>query len=262
MEFKVIISDGGKTYQKEIKGDEAARLVGLRIGEIFDGNLIGESGKLQITGGTDKDGFPMRRGIAGSRRLKILVRGGAGFIPQQAGDRRKKMVRGDTVSEYIVQINTKLTTESVKPAGKEKKKEEKIEEEEKVEEISKVKKEAEKEILDKSEIKAKEEKPVKVKNMVEKEKVKKEVKERKEEKTPEPAKEELKPEKKEKKEILSIPVIKVKGIGKKTADLLAAEGISTVQDLLDTDMDRLAEKTGLSMKQIEKLKTAAQNTEG
>jgi small subunit ribosomal protein S6e len=259
MEFKVIISDGGKTYQKEIKGEEAARLVGLRIGEIFDGNLIGESGKLQITGGTDKDGFPMRRGIAGSRRLKILVRGGAGFIPQQAGERRKKMVRGDTVSEYIVQINTKLTTESVKPAGKEKKKEEKIEEEEKVEEISKVKKEAEKEILDKSEIKAKEEKPVKVKKMVEKEKVKKEVKEKKEEKTPEPAKEELKPEKKE---ILSIPVIEVKGIGKKTADLLAAEGISTVQDLLDTDMDRLAEKTGLSTKQIEKLKTAAQNTEG
>ena len=259
MEFKVIISDGAKTYQKEIKGEEPARLVGLRIGEIFEGSLIGESGKLQITGGTDKDGFPMRRGIAGSRRLKILVKGGAGFIPQQAGERRKKMVRGDTVSEHIVQINTKLATEAVKPAGKEKKKVEKIEEEEKVEEIKEVKKEVEKEIPDKPEIQAKEEKPIQPEEMVKKEKVKKEVKEKKEEKTPEPAKKEAMPEKKI---TPSIPVTEVKGIGKKTADIFAAEGVLTVQDLLSADLNTLAEKTGLSTKQIEKFVTAAQDTEG
>jgi len=160
MEFKVIISDGAKTYQKEIKGEEAARLVGLRIGETFNGNLIGESGTLQITGGTDKDGFPMRRGITGSRRIKILVKGGPGFIPQKAGERRKKMVRGDTISENIVQINTKVTTE-IKPKKPAVEKKEVKEEVEKVVEEEKVEKEVKEE----------------VEKVVEEEKVEKEVKE-------------------------------------------------------------------------------------
>jgi small subunit ribosomal protein S6e len=243
MEFKVIISDGPKTYQKEIKGEEAARLVGLRIGEIFDGSLIGESGRLQITGGTDKDGFPMRRGITGSRRLKVLLKGGSGFIPQQSGERRKKMVRGDTISENIVQINTKLATEMVKPKkpAVKKKKEEKVTEvvEEKI---------------------TKEEKPVKVKK---EEKIEKE-----EKKAPEKP---VKPKKvKEEKPVKAkkafkkpgISVTKVKGIGKKTAELLAQADVTTVQELLDADMALLTEKTGLSTKQINNLKTSAQEVEG
>lgn len=133
VEFKVIISDGGTTYQKEIKGEEAARLVGLRIGEVFSGGLIGESGTLQITGGTDRDGFPMRKGIPGPRRIKILVRGGTGFCPKRDGERRKKRVHGDTISETIVQINTKMVK-------KEKPEKEEVKEEVKEKEIEKEKK--------------------------------------------------------------------------------------------------------------------------
>lgn len=209
MEFKVIISDGGKTHQKEIKGEEAVRLVGLRIGEVFDGQLIGESGQLQVTGGTDKDGFPMRRGIPGSRRMQILVRAGPGFIPKSAGERRKKRVRGDTISEDIVQINTKVLS---KPKKKEKEVKEKIEEvEEKV-----AKEEIEEEKATKEEIK--EEKPA-------------------EERT--------------------IPISKVRGIGKKTADLFATAGINSVQDFLEADVAKLAKKTGLSPAKIEKMKENA-----
>ena len=219
MEFKVIISDGGKTHQKEIKGEEAVRLVGLRIGEVFDGQLIGESGQLQVTGGTDKDGFPMRRGIPGSRRMQILVRAGPGFIPKSAGERRKKRVRGDTISEDIVQINTKVLS---KPKKKEKEVKEKIEEvEEKV---------------------AKEE--------IEEEKVAKE--EIEEEKV---AKEEIKEEKPA--EERTIPISKVRGIGKKTADLFATAGINSVQDFLEADVAKLAKKTGLSPAKIEKMKENA-----
>lgn len=129
MEFKVVISDSGKTYQKEIKGEEAARLVGLRIGDVFDGGMIGESGQLQVTGGTDKDGFPMRKGIPGARRVKILMKGGPAFIPKEDGERRKKQVRGDTISEYIVQVNTKIIQKGEKVVKEAKKVEEKKEEE-------------------------------------------------------------------------------------------------------------------------------------
>ena len=235
MEFKVIISDGGNTYQKEIKGEEAARLVGLRIGEIFDGGLIGEPGELQITGGTDKDGFPMKRGIPGSRRAKILMKKGPGFIPRSAGERRKKQVRGDTISEDIVQINTTV----VKKKEKKKKKEEKVEEEIKEIEVKEVKKKKE----------------VKPKKKVEKEKPEPEVKPKKKVKKPaeKPA---------EKVEAEPIGLTKVRGIGKVTADQLSAAGITSVQEILKADTEKLAKKTGLSTKQIENLKASAQELMG
>ena len=241
MEFKVIISDGGNTYQKEIKGDEADRLVGLRIGEVFDGGLIGESGQLQITGGTDKDGFPMRRGIPGSRRMKILVRAGPGFIPKTAGERRKKRVRGDTISEDIVQINTKVIKKKEKKKEEEKEKEMKPEEE--VKEVKEVKE-------TKKEIKEKKEKKVK-KIEKEKEKVEKA--------------EEVKVEKVEEKveaEERPIALTKVRGVGKKTAELLATAGVTSVQEFLKIDTAKLAKKTGLSTAKLEKMKADAQEVMG
>ena len=65
-------------------------------------------GTLQITGGSDKDGFPMKKGVYGSRRMKLLLAGGIGYNPKDEGVRRKKRVRSDTISEEIVQINTKV----------------------------------------------------------------------------------------------------------------------------------------------------------
>jgi small subunit ribosomal protein S6e len=271
LEFKVIISDGGNTYQKEIKGEEAARLVGLRIDESFDGRLIGESGTLQVTGGTDKDGFPMRRGIPGSRRTKILVRGGVGFVPRRAGQRRKKMVRGDTISEDIVQINTKLIKKVKKKPKKVEKEVEEVAEAEKevrVEKVEKKEKEAEKpkkpekvekpkriEKVEKVEKKEKEaEKPKKVEKVEKVEKKEKEVKKiEKVEKVEKPKKVEKKPESEK-----LIALTKIRGVGKKTADLLSSAGLASAQDFLEADIEKLAKKTGLSTKQIEKLKAEAE----
>jgi len=258
LEFKVIISDGGKTYQKEIKGEEAARIVGLRIGEVFDGGLIGESGKLQITGGTDKDGFPMKRGIPGSRRLKILMKSGPGFIPKVAGERRKKRVRGDTISEDTVQINTKVVEEKkkkvkekVKEAEKEiEAKEAKPEVEKKVEEVKKVEEAKPKKVEEAKPKKVEEAKPKKVEEAKPK-KPKKVEKVKKEEKPPE-AKAEERP----------IALTKVKGVGKVTADQLAAAGIASVQEFLAADVTNLAKKTGLPPAKIEKLKAQAQELVG
>jgi len=118
MEIKLVISyPDGKTEQKELKGEEAERFIGYRIGDSFDGKSVGLSDSLLITGGSDKDGFPMKRGVYGSRREKLLLAKGIGYHPKDDGVRRKKRVRGDTITDDIVQINTKVEPKK-KPAKK------------------------------------------------------------------------------------------------------------------------------------------------
>ncbi|MFH8120306.1 MAG: S6e family ribosomal protein, partial [Candidatus Aenigmatarchaeota archaeon] len=58
--FKFVVSDPEtrKSYQIEVEQSKALGLIGKKIGEEFNGELIGLPGYvLKITGGTDKDGF-------------------------------------------------------------------------------------------------------------------------------------------------------------------------------------------------------------
>ena len=126
VEFKANISDpkSGKTYQTVVTGHYANSLVGKKIGEEFDGIFVSLPGfKLILTGGSDKDGFPMRPDLSGQRRKKILVSRSLGFKPKDDGVRRRKTFRGNVISPDIVQINMKITThgskkveELIKPA--------------------------------------------------------------------------------------------------------------------------------------------------
>ena len=110
MAFKLVISEGEKSHQVEVKAADSKKLNGLTIGEEFDASVVGLAGyKLKITGGSDKNGFPMKKDVDGSRRIKSLLAGGIGFNPKRDGQRRRKTVRGNTVSEDIVQINTVVT---------------------------------------------------------------------------------------------------------------------------------------------------------
>ncbi len=116
--FKVNISDpqSGKTFKSEVKDPQARRLLGLRIGDTFDGGIVGLPGyELQITGGTDRDGFPMRSDLTGTGRYNVLLARGPGYRPRRKGERRRKKVRGNTISEAIVQINTKIVKRGEKP---------------------------------------------------------------------------------------------------------------------------------------------------
>ncbi|UTB33368.1 MAG: 30S ribosomal protein S6e [Methanobacterium sp. ERen5] len=115
MAFKLVISEGKKSHQMEVEAAESKKLNGLIIGEEFDATLVGLTGyKLKITGGSDKNGFPMKKDVDGSRRIKSLLAGGIGFNPKRDGQRRRKTVRGNTVSEDIVQINTVVTQKGEK----------------------------------------------------------------------------------------------------------------------------------------------------
>lgn len=116
--FKVVISDpkSRKSFQVEVDQSKAVGLVGKKIGDEFNGDLINLAGyALQITGGTDKDGFPMYPGLKGSGRKKMLLAAPPGFHPRLKGQRRRKTVRGNTISDSIMQINAKIIKAGEKP---------------------------------------------------------------------------------------------------------------------------------------------------
>jgi small subunit ribosomal protein S6e len=110
MSFRICISDpkSRKTYQVE---KEAISLIGVKIGQQFDGGMIGLDGfTMKLTGGSDKEGFPMRPEMDGTHRKKLLLTGGSGFNPKKKGLRRRKFVRGNQVSEEIMQVNCKAVS--------------------------------------------------------------------------------------------------------------------------------------------------------
>ncbi len=125
--FKVIVSDPSASKSKvvELDGARAVPLVGRRLGESIDGSVLGMPGlKLQVTGGSDKDGFPMRPNIHGGVRVSVIVSKSVGFHPKREGERRRKTLRGNVITEDIVQVNMKIL-EKPKKAEKQPKKEKK-----------------------------------------------------------------------------------------------------------------------------------------
>lgn len=129
-EFRAVINDtkDGKSYQTPVSGHHANSLIGKRIGDVIDGIFVGLPGyKLTITGGSDKDGFPLRKDLPGPRRKKLLVSKSIGFRAKEGGLRRKKNFRGNTVSPDTVQVNLKVTQHGAKPVAELIKKEEKKE---------------------------------------------------------------------------------------------------------------------------------------
>ena len=110
MVYKVVVSDEDVTYQLELEGNDAKVVNGLKIGDEFNGGILGLKGyKLEITGGSDKNGFPMKADVDGTRRFKSLVSGGTGFKTTKKGLRRRKTVRGNTIADDISQINVKVS---------------------------------------------------------------------------------------------------------------------------------------------------------
>ncbi|MCD6590523.1 MAG: 30S ribosomal protein S6e [Candidatus Aenigmarchaeota archaeon] len=108
--FKIVVADPKtrRTYQKEVSQKESG-LLGRKIGDKVKGDFLGLPGyELQITGGSDKQGFPMRPEIPGTARKRVLLTGGPGFHPRRRGERRRKSVRGNTISNEIVQVNMKV----------------------------------------------------------------------------------------------------------------------------------------------------------
>jgi small subunit ribosomal protein S6e len=108
VEYKVVVNDvkTGKSYNVTVTGNHAASLTRMSLGDVIDGVFLGLPGyKLKITGGSDKNGTPMRKDLPGNKRIKLLLSDGKGFHERYGGERKRTAIRGNTISAEIVQIN-------------------------------------------------------------------------------------------------------------------------------------------------------------
>ena len=117
-EFKVVIgTKAGKTYQKVVKSPEADTLLKKHLGDTVAGEEIGFPGyEFQVTGGSDKCGFPMRAGIQQARK-RVLISGGVGFSGKnrhgvkQKGIFQRTTICGEMITKIIHQVNLKALKE-------------------------------------------------------------------------------------------------------------------------------------------------------
>jgi small subunit ribosomal protein S6e len=111
-EFTVAVSDpeSGHTYQIDVDGQDANRFIGRELGEEVDGAAVGLTGySLELTGGSDTAGRPMRPDVRGTATKAIMSDGGVGFKPTADGERKRITIRGREVGEDTRQINAKIS---------------------------------------------------------------------------------------------------------------------------------------------------------
>ena len=105
----VVSTKSGKAYSAVSEED---LFIGKKIGETVKLDTIGLTGfEAVITGGSDKEGFPMNKSVAGQARKKIFTAEGLGFKAKKKGEKKRFSVRGNTLSSQISQVNLKITKE-------------------------------------------------------------------------------------------------------------------------------------------------------
>ncbi len=128
VELKLVLNtNDGKSYSKEVSGVQADALLKLSIGNKVDGDSLGLAGsEVEVTGGSDKAGFPMRKGIQFARK-RILTGKGVGFsgkdrnAKKQPGLVKRVTVCGERVTTDIRQVNLKVLKAGSQPLGGEEK---------------------------------------------------------------------------------------------------------------------------------------------
>jgi small subunit ribosomal protein S6e len=126
VEYKVVIgAKDGKSYQHELKDEKAEALHNKRVGETISGDELGFAGfKFLITGGSDKSGFPMRKGIQAPRK-RILIGKSVGFSGKNRNKKKQKglvirrTVCGERITKIIRQVNLKVSKEGSGSLGAE-----------------------------------------------------------------------------------------------------------------------------------------------
>ena len=130
MELKLVFgTKDGKSYQKEVKDADVESLYNKCIGDTVSGDELGFSGyEFLVTGGSDKCGFPMRKGIQEARK-KVLIGKSVGFCGKkrklgkktvrknQNGLVRRRTVCGEMITKIIHQINLKVVKEGAQQLG-------------------------------------------------------------------------------------------------------------------------------------------------
>ena len=108
--MNIVVSDPStrKAYSKKV--DNPAIFIGKKVGESVELGLIGLDGyTAKITGGSDKQGFPMKADLVGGNRKEIFI-----VTDAKKGHREKIRRRGNLVTDEIAQLNLKVVKEGAK----------------------------------------------------------------------------------------------------------------------------------------------------
>jgi len=110
--MKLNIANPASGAQKKIEIEDEHKLQFLwdkRMAEEVQGEHLGDEFKgyvFKITGGNDKEGFPMRQGVLVSKRVRLLLRRGMPcYKAKRKGERRRKSVRGCIVGPDIAVLS-------------------------------------------------------------------------------------------------------------------------------------------------------------
>lgn len=113
-ETKFVINDTktGKSYQKTL---EENPFLNLKIGDKVQGINVGlDNYELQITGGSDKSGCPIRYDMIGMGKRKAMLSSGPCIKGLKKGKRIRKTVAANLINQDIVQVNLKVLKEGTK----------------------------------------------------------------------------------------------------------------------------------------------------
>ncbi|KAJ5080691.1 40S ribosomal protein S6 [Anaeramoeba ignava] len=118
--MKINIANPSTGLQKIIEVEESRRLQPFyekRISQEVPGDSLGEEYKgyiFKITGGNDKEGFPMKQGILVPHRVRLLLsKGHSCYRPRRDGERRRKSVRGCIVGQDLSVLNLVVVKKGV-----------------------------------------------------------------------------------------------------------------------------------------------------
>ncbi|KAK9446754.1 40S ribosomal protein eS6 [Limtongia smithiae] len=110
--MKLNISYPANGTQKLIEIDEERRthvFIEKRIGQEVEGDSVGDEFKgyvFKITGGNDKQGFPMKQGVLHPSRVRLLLsKGHSCYRPRRTGERKRKSVRGCIVANDLAVLS-------------------------------------------------------------------------------------------------------------------------------------------------------------
>lgn len=110
--FQVVVGDPdtGEAHSFEVDGQDANRFMGREIGDEVDGTAVGLDGyTLEITGGSDAAGRPLRTDVSGPDLSEVLVaERSTGYRPERGGERKRITVRGREIGDEVAQVNARI----------------------------------------------------------------------------------------------------------------------------------------------------------
>jgi len=106
MKLNVAIPSTGAQKLFEVHDEHKLRVFyEKRMGQEVEVDILGDEWKgyiLRITGGNDKQGFPMKQGVLTNQRVRLLLaKGHSCYRPRRTGERKRKSVRGCIVDANL-----------------------------------------------------------------------------------------------------------------------------------------------------------------